>query len=202
MTRVTQAHVDARTHDILSAARAVFAEKGVEGATMSDIARHAGISAGAIYRYFASKEDLLAAVFENGLEANRELFATAAARVESPMDALFMVGKHVLEVSCGHAGACLTLELELAARRSPGLATRMRELRLTVQGLIEDAVRRAQAAGEVDPSLDPKALALTLAAVVAGIQKISVELGETPDIEGGLNALRALIDATRPRGPA
>ena len=60
MTKVTQAHLDARREEILSAAVKIFARKGMQSATMAEIAEEAGISAGAIYRYFSNKEDLAA----------------------------------------------------------------------------------------------------------------------------------------------
>src|SRR5256885_17236358 len=60
MTKVSQAHLDARREEILAAAVKLFARKGMQSATMAEIAEEAGISAGAIYRYFANKEELAA----------------------------------------------------------------------------------------------------------------------------------------------
>ena len=58
MAKVSDAHLEARRRSILSAAAQVFSCKGVESATMAEIASLAGISPGAIYRYFDSKEAL------------------------------------------------------------------------------------------------------------------------------------------------
>src|SRR5689334_18685391 len=58
MAKVSEAHLEARRQSILDAAAAVFSRKGLEAATMAEIATEAGISPGAIYRYFANKEDL------------------------------------------------------------------------------------------------------------------------------------------------
>lgn len=58
MARVSQAHLAARRQSILDAAARVFSQKGVAAATMAEIAQEAGISPGAIYRYFASKDEL------------------------------------------------------------------------------------------------------------------------------------------------
>ena len=58
MAKVSDAHLEARRRSILEAATRVFSRKGVESATMAEIARLAGISPGAIYRYFESKEAL------------------------------------------------------------------------------------------------------------------------------------------------
>lgn len=51
-----------RRDSILDAARAAFARGGFEGTSIADIARAAGVSDGLVYRYFASKRDLLNAV--------------------------------------------------------------------------------------------------------------------------------------------
>jgi AcrR family transcriptional regulator len=43
----------------VEAARVVFAKKGYHDATMDDVAKEVGVSKGALYSYFKSKEDLL-----------------------------------------------------------------------------------------------------------------------------------------------
>lgn len=49
---------------IIHVALEVFAEKGVHGATVVEIAKRAGVTGGALYRYFESKEDIFQAVVE------------------------------------------------------------------------------------------------------------------------------------------
>jgi AcrR family transcriptional regulator len=49
---------------ILDAAMALFGELGFHGTTMPEVAERAGVAAGTIYRYFASKEALVNAVFQ------------------------------------------------------------------------------------------------------------------------------------------
>ncbi len=58
MARVSDAHLEARRQSILAAATKLFSRKGIAAATMAEIATEAGISPGAIYRYFANKEEL------------------------------------------------------------------------------------------------------------------------------------------------
>ena len=50
--------------DILQAALELIAAKGFHGAPMSKIAEKAGVAAGTIYRYFSSKDDLIAAIYQ------------------------------------------------------------------------------------------------------------------------------------------
>ena len=58
MAKVSDAHLAARRRSIVVAACGVFSRKGVESATMAEIALEAGLSPGALYRYFENKEQL------------------------------------------------------------------------------------------------------------------------------------------------
>ena len=51
---------------VLIAARELFAAKGME-ATLNDVARHAGVGVGTVYRRFATKDQLVEAIFEDGI---------------------------------------------------------------------------------------------------------------------------------------
>ncbi|MBO0678765.1 TetR/AcrR family transcriptional regulator [Mycolicibacterium sp. S2-37] len=52
---------------VLAAARELFAIKGME-ATLNDVAHHAGVGVGTVYRRFATKDELVEAIFENGID--------------------------------------------------------------------------------------------------------------------------------------
>lgn len=58
---------EARPSEIVSAALEVFAEKGFAAARIEDIARIAGISKGALYLYFPTKQDLFRAVVQDAV---------------------------------------------------------------------------------------------------------------------------------------
>ncbi len=55
---------DARREELLRAALRLFAERGVDGTTIADIAAATGTAHGLVYHYYASKNDLLLAVLE------------------------------------------------------------------------------------------------------------------------------------------
>jgi len=71
---------------VLEAARASFLELGLEGASLREIARRAGYTPGAIYSYFASKEEVYAALLGESLE--RLNAAVRGAAATAPADAL------------------------------------------------------------------------------------------------------------------
>jgi AcrR family transcriptional regulator len=62
MPRVAESYLQARRRQIMDAAVTCFARSGFHAATMQDIVAETGLSAGAIYRYFKSKEDIVAAI--------------------------------------------------------------------------------------------------------------------------------------------
>jgi AcrR family transcriptional regulator len=67
-----------RVAALLDAAAAVFAEKGYDGATMTEIAERAGAAIGSLYQFFPSKEALAEALFDRFAER----WAASFARVE------------------------------------------------------------------------------------------------------------------------
>jgi AcrR family transcriptional regulator len=60
---------DTKKEQIRRAALAVFAQRGFHGTTVDDIAQEAGIAKGTIYLYYASKEEILIAIFRRYIDA-------------------------------------------------------------------------------------------------------------------------------------
>jgi TetR/AcrR family transcriptional regulator, transcriptional repressor of aconitase len=179
MTRVTQQHIDARRESILDAAARLFARKGISSATMADIAAEADLSAGAIYRYFDGKEELVRAVFEDAVERNQQLFHGELESASTPLEALERVGRRVwLEVNDRDALIC-EIQMALTAARDPDdLGIDVVKNRQAIRGLLEEMVKAAQDAGQIDPDIDPSALALLLQAATNGIQMLKLEQPE------------------------
>ncbi|MED5815144.1 helix-turn-helix domain-containing protein [Mycolicibacterium sp. 050232] len=67
---------------VLTAARELFAEKGLE-ATLNDVARHANVGVGTVYRRFATKEELIEAIFVDGMDQLTALAETALQHEDS-----------------------------------------------------------------------------------------------------------------------
>lgn len=160
-----------RPAEIVEAALAVFAEKGFAAARLEEIARRAGVSKGALYLYFSTKEELFRAVVEQAIAPNvrvlrdllaehpgpfRELLATVAERLAGLVAAQPLGG--VAKMVVGEA------------RNFPELA-RVWHDKLAAQALggLTAAIVAAQARGEVRPG-DPRAYALQVVApLVVGV---------------------------------
>src|SRR3984957_14060186 len=67
MPKVTDQYRDARRDQILSAARRCFLRDGFHATSMQDLFAEAGLSSGAVYSYFASKDDVIAAIAEENM---------------------------------------------------------------------------------------------------------------------------------------
>src|SRR6202030_1704035 len=82
------ARLAARYEAIIGAARALASESGLAAVQIVPVAERAGIAAGTVYRYFPSKDDLVAALV--GATAEREIAAvrSAAAAAPGPLSAL------------------------------------------------------------------------------------------------------------------
>ena len=203
MTKVTQAHIDARTKDILDAAKRMFVRKGVEAATMQEIASEAGLSAGAIYRYFPGKAHLLRAVCGDWIEHDRALFEQGAVGAPSPLEGLLHVGRIVwdqMKSEEAREDTILTLETILAAVRDPQeLAADRRASWNAAIDIIEGFLRQGQAAGEIDSQLDARAFATTLLACGLGTRLLALELGEELDTDAIFTVLTRMLPAFTPR---
>lgn len=86
-----------RRKAILEAAEKVFFSKGVEEATMDDVAKAAELSKGTLYLYYKNKEDLLHAIVNNGLDILYKMFEKAVKKEKKGIDKILAVGKAYCE---------------------------------------------------------------------------------------------------------
>jgi AcrR family transcriptional regulator len=126
---------------ILDAARAVFAERGSD-ASMAEIAARAGVGTATIYRRFPTKDDLLAAMFEQGV-ARLAADAAEAAEAKGVRRALRGFMQRAAAAHMADRGYCDCAETNLKLR--PAVQQRFDELIANVDRLLA----RAKEAGEV-----------------------------------------------------
>lgn len=161
MARVSQAHLEARRHQILDAAWSCFARQGYHRATMQDIANEAGLSAGAIYRYFESKEAVLRAIVDRNTNRFTQLVRDVRAEMASPVDALRAIGQAMfLQSQDPLLDTHIRLDVELRgeALRNDGLREAFRQQLVFWRTAMTDVLRETQRAGQLRPEVDPEAL--------------------------------------------
>ncbi|MBN2423796.1 MAG: TetR/AcrR family transcriptional regulator [Calditrichaceae bacterium] len=81
-----------RRVEIIDAAERIFFSKGLEVATMDDVAEEAELSKGTLYLYFKNKEDLYLAINERGLKILEEIFQTAIDKHKTGLDKIIAIG--------------------------------------------------------------------------------------------------------------
>ncbi len=83
---------------ILTSAMKVFARKGFASARVSDVAREAGVADGTIYLYFPSKDAILIAIFEEGMQRIIEGLAKGLKAIDDPAERLRFFCRYHLRV--------------------------------------------------------------------------------------------------------
>lgn len=126
MPRVTDAHRESRREQITAAAFACFAENGFQRTSMADIIRASGLSAGAIYLHFASKQEIALAVARRVLDRRiGELDALGASDSRDPVDVLRLVLSAMIDEI---VDARVLVQLWGEATTDPAMAALVREI--------------------------------------------------------------------------
>ncbi len=163
MAKVTEAHVEARTNQILDAAWVCFAERGYHKSTMQDIAAKAGLSTGAIYLYYESKEALLMAINQRSMEMGRRIIQDAREGSSGPIGAMQALGAAMISVFSDpgfETATRLNIEMWPEVIRSPELAAGSRREIGFWREEVGKLLREAQEAGEIRQDVDPDAIAV------------------------------------------
>lgn len=155
--------------EILDVAEALLQERGVDGTTMEDIARGAQFAVGTLYRFFASKEDLVEALLVRRLQAFGQEIARIAATAPTYVEALDLV----LDRHADEAPRFTPLALFLFVKR-PTLATQpeqsgLLQVSLDIVAALAQLLERGVREGVLDG--DPHPMAAMLSALIDGVSK-------------------------------
>lgn len=154
-----------RPGEIVAAALAVFSEKGFAAARLEDVAARAGVSKGAIYLYFATKEDIFRAVVEQAIAPNVKVLRAMASAHPGPFsDLVRQFAGRIADVVVGQRIGGIAKMVIGEARNFPEIARLWHdELVVHALGALTDAVAAAQARGEVKAG-DPRTYAMQVIA--------------------------------------
>jgi AcrR family transcriptional regulator len=154
----------ARPAEIVEAALDVFAEKGFAAARLDDIALRAGVSKGALYLYFETKEDLFRAVVRTAVTPNIDAIKVVAEAFNGPFAELapMILAQAARILAANRLGAVVKMVVG-ESRNFPDLARIWHDDVVAVMlDLMTGFIARAQASGEVAPG-DPRLHAFSLA---------------------------------------
>jgi AcrR family transcriptional regulator len=188
--------LEARRAEILEAARGVFVAKGCDAASMQQIAKAAGVSAGNIYRYFPNKDALIVAVCEECEIADRERFASVSAANASPLGALFAMGDSAFAQFTddnAREATMLTLESALVAARNDEFGPAVERQTAALRDALAELLRAAQNAGELDSSVNAQAFGDLLLSVVSGMRLMQLQVNGSVDADGVWTLLQRIV---------
>jgi len=150
---------------LIAAGRELFAQKGFAGAGREEIVERAGVTRGAMYHHFASKEDLFRAVYEAVEHDMMEQIAAAAMVASDPLEQLRLGALAYLDVAVNDDVNRICL-LDAPAVLAPEVRRELSE-RYGL-GVVREVLRMAMAAGQLEERpVDPLAHVLLAALLEA-----------------------------------
>jgi len=177
MPKVTEAHLEARRSQILDAAWTCFARKGYHQATMQDICQESGLSPGAIYRYFESKEAILKAINDRSQEMGRALVEEARSLAGDPLNTLEIIGQTILAYfndPMVETTSRVNIEIFPEVIRNEQLRAGRREELTFWHRAVAQLLSEAKELGQLRPEVDPDSLAALLICAWEGIRQYSL----------------------------
>jgi AcrR family transcriptional regulator len=159
--------IDRRTH-ILDAAERSFVRAGFHRATMQDVAAEAGMSPGNLYRYFPSKDALVAGLCERDRAGLASEFAGVRESGADFLTAFRELGRrHFTDDMCGKSQLCLEIWAE--ATRNPKIAALQTDFDNGLNEQFIAAFEAAKEAGAVDRSIDTRFVASIISKLADGL---------------------------------
>ncbi len=156
-----------RRREILEAASRCFLRDGFHAASMRSICAEAGLSAGAVYNYFPSKD----AIIEGMADWERDEIDELADYLRSERNALTAVveGARAMVAETSADDAQLYADLIAEAGRNPTMAALFRESDEVMKAVFCETIERGQAAGTITHRHDAASLTAMVMAVYEGL---------------------------------
>ena len=187
MPRISPEKLEERRQQIRAAAARCFARKGIQATTMREIFAEAGLSAGAVYNYYRTKDDLIA----DGITASTAESADAITAAAAVLSLDEVIGQFLADLkaaaSDGRARATPMIHAEVAVR--PDLLKVFQEGRSRIRDALRAQLARTR------PDLSPQETATLAGFVLAFYQGLVSEaaLGSLPDLEAMHGIIRLVL---------
>lgn len=171
---VSEEYKEKKRQEILHSAHACFAKKGFEASTVDDIVAHSGISKGAIYNYFKSKDEIYLALMDGQTNESGTKFTKAISKRETALDKLnYLIDAYLNndpndEENKDHA--LVHFEFRLYSTRKPDLKKALTErYKSFFVNLLVGIIKEGQSTGEFKKEIVPVMYADIFWAMVNGV---------------------------------
>ena len=198
LPRTSPEHEAAVRERIVRAALEVFAEKGYHRATIADVVGRSGLSVGAIYTYFAGKEELFLStcdlIASRGLEELGDRLAPAATTADRLAIAIAYYVETIDDFD-GAPGQVTLIRAWAEADIEPGVREMLVRRRERLVGAAQLLLREGIARGELPAWLDVDGFARGFLALLDGLLLQRIEAGESYRPADSLRRARAVLAA-------
>lgn len=160
--------------EVLDAAMHVFWQCGYEASTMARLRAATGLSSASLYGAFGSKEGLFERTVQHYVAGPGQVSELVTDSLADPVQALSLMLHATIDMQSdpSHPGGCLiALSATVGSSGSDDIAARniVADRRAQDRAAIEDCLRRALDAGQIDAELDPAVAAVLVHSFVLGI---------------------------------
>jgi AcrR family transcriptional regulator len=173
MPRLSEARREERRRHILTSAWGCFSRNGFHATSMDDVIAATGMSSSAVYRYFRSKDELIAAAADEALVLVRDLFGKLLEQRPAPSPAEVITAMvDAVRSRASHPDYDLTriaIQTWGEALRNQSVEEHTRSFYLSVHGQLVELSRRWRAEGRMSPVADDKAIATVLVSLMPGL---------------------------------
>jgi AcrR family transcriptional regulator len=171
---VSEEYKEKKRQEILQSAHACFARKGFEASTVDEIVTHSGLSKGAIYNYFKSKDEIYLALMEGQTNESGTKFTKAIAERETALDKLnYLFEAYLLNDPNDEENkdqALVHFEFRLYSTRKPELKKALTErYKSFFVTLLAGIIKEGKSTGEFKKEIDPDMYADIFWAMVNGV---------------------------------
>ena len=188
MPKISEERKTQRREQILEGARRCFAENGYEGATVAKLEREIGLSRGAIFNYFPSKEDLFVELAVRDSARMSEIWR------EQGLEAIV---REVMELD--PAWLSVYLELFRRVRNDDDFRERIESRQKEVAPGNRARIEEAQSSGEFRDDLGPREIGIFVNLVLNGLALMRAGGEELPSTDLVLSLLREATGPDRAR---
>jgi TetR/AcrR family transcriptional repressor of uid operon len=175
--RVDRDKGQARRQQILEAAEACFRRRGFQGASVAEICKGAGVSAGHLYHFYDSKEAIIAAIVQRDLEEKLEMLEQLSQRADITTAMLDEIDEGVSE-QLDNPGTDLMLEVMAEASRNPKVAEMVHRSDATARAKLAETVAKAKNCDPASPQL-----AAEVEVMIALFEGLSTRAICNPDLD-------------------
>ncbi len=185
---------------LLGAAFGEIYRSGFQGADLATILQHAGVTKGALYHHFQSKEDLGYHVIEDVIgQVTREKWLEPLAQATNPLDTLIRIVQATSTEPAAVNGGCPLNNL--AQEMSPldeGFRQRLAAQFQAWQAAIAAALKAGQKQGLVQAGLDAREAATFIVATYEGYISLAKNAQDPKVLQSGKKQLVRYLESLRP----